>query len=488
MTPDQQRRVRDLFEAALDCADRDRPDWVAEHAAADPTVRDEVLSLLDHLSRAGAFLAQPIVERVPGLLADDAPFEAGAALGAYTIVRELGRGGMGRVYLALDTRLGRQVALKVLAPHLTRDPLQRERLRREARAAAALAHPGICAVHALEGGDAELFIVTEFIDGTTLREEMASGRRPSTADIIRTAREIAAPLADAHAHGVVHRDLKPENIMRTREGRVKILDFGLARLEAAPVGGFATEPGLLVGTPAYMAPEQLNGGTVDARSDVFAYGTVLYEYISGVHPFAAPTPLGTMARVLESDARPLGEQCPYAPLAVVECVERSLRKPPDQWFASAGDLVRALERAEAPVAPVAPHVGRAWWRLHQLAIMSLYIVAAALAWQIKEWIKAPAPAALFIALGVGAAIGGVLRGHLVFTELVNRPSLVAEWRRTARALLIVDVLMGAALVVDAAAVAAWPLTAMLIMSLGVGIALAAIVLEPATTRAVLGTT
>jgi hypothetical protein len=196
-----------------------------------------------------------------------------------------------------------------------------------------------------------------------------------------------------------------------------------------------------------------------------------------------------MARVLESEIRPLGEECPQAPLAVVQSVERSLRKSPDERFASALDLVRALQRADdaAPQgAAIMPRAARVWWRTHQLAIMFLYIIAATLAWQIKEWIKTPAVVPLFIALGVGATIGGVLRGHLVFTELVNRPNLVAEWRRTARALLIVDVLMGAALLVDGASLGAWPLTAMLIMSLGIGIALAAIVLEPATTRAVLG--
>lgn len=149
MTPEQQRRVRDLFEAALDRDVASVAAWVAGEAAGDARVRDEVLSLIDHHARAGDFLAQPIAERVPELLADEAPLAAGATVGVYTIVREIGRGGMGRVYLATDGRLGRAVALKALAPHLTRDPAQRERLRPEARAAAALTHPGICTVYAL---------------------------------------------------------------------------------------------------------------------------------------------------------------------------------------------------------------------------------------------------------------------------------------------------------------------------------------------------
>ena len=167
-------------------------------------------------------------ERFPALLDDDeAAYAAGRVIGPYTIVRELGRGGMGRVYLASDARLGRNVALKAIAPRLIGDPAQRERLRREARAAAGLTHPGICTVYALEEYDGDLFIAAEYMDGRTLREEIAGGSRPLAADILRTARDIAAALASAHASGIVHRDLKPENVMRTSDGRVKILDFGL---------------------------------------------------------------------------------------------------------------------------------------------------------------------------------------------------------------------------------------------------------------------
>src|SRR5262245_35294748 len=150
MTPDQQRRVRDLFEAALDRDEADRRGWIAGAASDDGAVRDEVLSLLDHHSRAGRFLEESIGDAMPELFVEDEPLAPGPTIGGYTIVRELGRGGMGRVYLARDARLGRQVALKALAPHLVRDPRQRERLKREARAAAALTHPGICTVYALE--------------------------------------------------------------------------------------------------------------------------------------------------------------------------------------------------------------------------------------------------------------------------------------------------------------------------------------------------
>ncbi len=274
--------------------------------------------------------------------------------------------------------------------------------------------------------------------------------------------------------------------MRTREGRLKILDFGLAKLRAAsgpPV--MVTEPGLLIGTPAYMAPEQLNGAPADARADVFAMGAVFYEYICGVHPLAGVTPLATIARVLESDARPLVERCPHVPVTVAECVERCLRKVPDQRYASASEVLAALDRADASGAL---NSRSSWWRTHQLAVIALYLGAAALGWQIKEWVKTPTTVAIFVALGAGGAIGGVLRGHLVFTEQVNRRHLLGERRRAATALLIVDLLIGGVLVADAAMLSAWPLSAVLTMALGIGIALAALVLEPATTRAALGET
>jgi serine/threonine protein kinase len=207
MTPDQWHRVRALFESALDRPPADVERWLGDEAGDDDRVRAEVVSLLAHHARAGEFLTQPVADRLPDLLADDQPLSAGAVIGDYTIVREIGRGGMGRVYLANDARLNRPVALKALAPHLLQDPLQRERLRREARAAAALAHPGICTVFALEEIDGDLYIATEFIDGATLGEEIRSGRRPSEEQVARTARELAGALAAAHHAGIAHRDL-----------------------------------------------------------------------------------------------------------------------------------------------------------------------------------------------------------------------------------------------------------------------------------------
>jgi predicted Ser/Thr protein kinase len=485
MTPEQQRRVRDLFEMAVERDPADLSAWVEREAADDSAVRAEVLSLVQHHSRAGAFLSEPIVEHAPDLLADDGPLAPGALVGVYTIVRELGRGGMGRVYLASDSRLGRTVALKALAPHLTRDPSQRERLRREARAAASLTHPGICTVYALEEIDGDLFIASEFVDGHTLGEEIRSGRRPSRDDLLRTARELTAALSSADAKGIVHRDLKPDNVMRGPDGRLKILDFGLARIDGGDAGApRVTQPGLLVGTPAYMAPEQINGLPVDARADLFSVGVLLYEYASGAHPFAASTALATVARVLESDARPL-VTIADVPSRLADVIAKCLQKAPEHRFGSAAELLTALEAADIEGRPPAPHA--AWWRIHQIVIVLLYVAAATLAWQMKEWVETPVTVAIFLALGAAATIAGVLRGHLVFTELMNASRLTTERHRTRQATRLLDLLSALLLFVDASIVAGTrALPAVFTIALALGIALASLVLEPATTAAAFG--
>jgi eukaryotic-like serine/threonine-protein kinase len=500
MTSDQHRRVRELFEAVVDRESTEALAWIAREAADDPVVRQEVHSLLYNHSKAGEFLKQPAAEAVPDLL-DDEPLAAGARVGSYTIVREIGRGGMGRVYLARDERLDRTVALKALAPHLIRNGAHRERLRREARAAASLTHPGICTVYALEDVDGDLYIATEFLDGRTLREEIASGERPSSRDVLRTARELASALASAHERGLVHRDLKPENVMRLRDGRLKVLDFGLALMQsrasrltaavtdvragAARTAPALTQPGFVVGTPAYMAPEQINGETPDARADVFAFGVLVYEYACGVHPFDGSSALAVVARVLDSDARPIASRCPDLPPQLVTVIGRCLRKRPDDRFASAAAIVDALVDADDVASPDA-HTS--WWRIHQSIVCGLYVLAAVLGWLIKAWlIETPVTVAVFIALGAGATIGGVLRGHLLFTEWKNRAYLARERRRTRRPTLVLDLLIAAIMGMDALMVshlrALWSVFA---LSLGLGIALAALVLEPATTAAAFG--
>ncbi|HEY7285146.1 MAG TPA: serine/threonine-protein kinase [Vicinamibacterales bacterium] len=464
MTPGQWERVRSIFEQASELGAADAAAFAAREAADDPQVRDEVFSLLASHGRAGQFLSQPVAEALPELMEPDEPLSAGTVVGSYTIVRELGRGGMGRVYLATDARLGRTVALKVLAPHLLRDPRQRDRLRREARAAAALSHPGICTVYALEELEGDLYIATEFIDGRTLGDEIRAGRRPTPDEIVQTAKELADALAVAHKAGIVHRDLKPDNVMRAKDGRLKILDFGLARSQSPLELTAATRAGLLVGTPGYIAPEQLAGERGDARADVFAFGVLMSEYACGTHPFVTGA-----ARTV-----------PAIGAVVAQC----LRQSPDERFASAAAIVAALEGQPGETSTGARVT---WWRIHQLAILAIYVIAAALAWQIKTWIETPVTVAIFIACGAAATIGGVFRGHLLFTERMNGAHLARERRRAARVTTLVDMLFAALLLADAVIVASVrALPAVFTVSLAIGMALAALVLEPATTRAAFG--
>ncbi|MDP2053149.1 MAG: serine/threonine-protein kinase, partial [Acidobacteriota bacterium] len=294
MTPERWQRVGALFDRALAEPLPARTAFVrSSPEAAD--IQDEVLALLTSHDNDDGFLE-------PAAL-----LEAGAMVGVYRIDRILGRGGMGVVYLAEDTRLHRRVALKALPPHLFRDDRMRSRLRHEARAAAALSHPSIATVYALEEIGDQPYIAAEYLEGRTLREELADGPLP-TDRAIATARDIAQALVAAHDRGIVHRDLKPENIVRVATGSVKILDFGLAQFDVAAQDLASvtrlTDPGVMAGTPPYMAPEQLLGQPTGPATDQFAFGVLLYELLTGKHPFGSGPLPTTIARVLAANLEP----------------------------------------------------------------------------------------------------------------------------------------------------------------------------------------
>jgi len=240
----------------------------------------------------------------------------GARVGPYEILAPLGAGGMGEVYRARDTRLAREVAIKALPGAFASDPERLRRFEREARAASALNDPNILTVHDVGTHEGSPYLVTELLEGKTLRELVREGALP-VARAVDFATQIARGLAAAHERGIVHRDLKPENLFLTRDGRMKILDFGLARLVQPEALGQdsseastltkATEAGAVMGTVGYMSPEQVRGELADVRSDVFAFGCVLYEMLTGEGAFARPTAAETMTAVLRDEPRPLAE-------------------------------------------------------------------------------------------------------------------------------------------------------------------------------------
>ncbi len=278
----------------------------------------------------------------------------GTTLSHYRVLRRLGAGGMGEVYLALDTRLEREVALKVLPASLA-DSARLARLQREARAAAALNHPNIVTLHAIEEADGVPFLVMELVEGETLRQ-----RIPSTGFELEELLRLAVPLVDAvaaaHARGVTHRDLKPENVMVTWDGHLKILDFGLAKLRAPQSGAAidtaadtpfpdeaATREGMVVGTPGHMAPEQIRGQQADARTDVFALGLLLFEAATGRHPFPADDPTARTLAVLRDAPLALSRLRPDLPRELERLLERCLEKDPNRRLSSAAELRHDIE-------------------------------------------------------------------------------------------------------------------------------------------------
>jgi Tol biopolymer transport system component/predicted Ser/Thr protein kinase len=315
------------------------------------------------------------------------PLEAGARLGPYEIVAPLGAGGMGEVYRARDTRLGREVALKLLP-----DPAHRDRFEHEAKVIAALNHPNIVAVFDV----GENYFVSELVDGETLRVHAQLPLRKA----IEVAAQVADGLASAHGAGVVHRDLKPDNIMLTRDGRAKILDFGLAkRTEANVADPDATRmlgmtiPGVVMGTAGYMSPEQARGLTADHRSDIFSFGVVLYEMLAGTRAFSGDSAIEVMSAILKSDPPALP---PSVPPALAQIVERCMEKKPAERFQSARDLAFALRAAQTPsqsgsaatvpvsgaetaMSPPAPQpaIGRGGWTLAAMLILGIAVGAAA---------------------------------------------------------------------------------------------------------------
>ena len=283
--------------------------------------------------------------------AEDMALQPGATLGPYEILSLIGAGGMGEVYLAREQGLGRRVALKVLPPEFTHDAHRIARFEQEARSASALSHPNICTIFALgELPDGRHFIAMEYIDGHTLRHRL-SADRVSLRDALDISSQIAAGVSAAHAVGIIHRDLKPENVVIRPDGLVKVVDFGLAKL-AFPTdshgGGTThleakTDPGSAVGTIAYMSPEQARAQEVDARTDIWSLGVLLYEMVAGRTPFAGTSSSDVLAGILDREPAPLARFDPHAPAELQRIIGKALRKDREQRYQGMKDLLLDLQ-------------------------------------------------------------------------------------------------------------------------------------------------
>jgi non-specific serine/threonine protein kinase len=377
MTPERFRQVDQLVSQVLEQEASDRTAFLDKACSGDRELRWEVESLLACDERGGNFLAKPAAQLVVETLANDlkrtvprppdaAVTPAPRALGRYVVERELGRGGMGRVYVACDTKLGRRVAIKILAPGAHEDELRR--FEQEARAAGSLNHPNVLTVYDVGMHEGEPYIVSELLEGGTLREQL-DGKPVPVAKAIEYAVQLVDGLRAAHDKGIIHRDLKPENLFITNEGRLKILDFGIAKLgtpdgqglivgsdEAGITAGHVhTRTGAILGTIGYVSPEQMRGHHADPRSDIFSVGTILYEMLSGKRAFEANSFVETAYAILNDEPSELPDQ---VPVAVEQLLRRCLEKKPEKRFQSARELAFELQRLSAsstsPSEPFAP--------------------------------------------------------------------------------------------------------------------------------------
>jgi hypothetical protein len=481
MDPEQWARVKAHFDEWLALDPAARRDRLA--GVPDPAVRREVEELLVAHDTAGGFLEQPFDVDPRDLeegVAGGAPAPSrhtlppGTRVGDYEIRREIGRGGMGIVYLAHDVHLARPVALKALPSEAGRDERLLERFRREAQAAAAVSHPAVALVYALVDTPGGPFIASEFVDGQTLREELRQGPlAASRAVAIATA--IVEALVAAHDARVVHRDLKPENVLLTASGTVKVIDFGIARIGGSGAAA-ATAPGVLQGTPGYMAPEQLvSGATLDERVDIYALGVILAEMLLGEHP------MGRGTRGL--------------PAGLSEIVRRCLDSDRERRYQSARDLLRDLERVgeartgESPerVVDRARRRTRRWWEFHQAATVFVYAAMAAPAWYAREIIGGVTGRTLFFMTLVSLVIASILRLHLFFTARTHPLEFASQWRHEHRWIRMADVLFALSLLTSGGLVGDSRMSlAVLLVAVAVGAAVVSAFVEPSTTRAAFG--
>src|SRR5438477_1183951 len=406
MNAQRWQQVNDLFHSAVERAPEEWTAFLDEACHSDESLRREVKSLLASHERTENFIESPAFETAPELLIGDGAGELiGELIGHYLIERLIGVGGMGEVYLARDVQLGRKAALKLLPEHLPADEAQLSRFKAEARSASALNHPNILTVYEIGSEGIVQFIATEFIEGVTLRALLAD-EKMNVRTALEIAVQVASALAAAHEAGVVHRDIKPENIMLRPDGYVKVLDFGIAKLteegtarehhELATTSGLQTRPGLVLGTGRYMSPEQARGQKVDARSDIWSLGVVLYEMVVGIPPFTGETPSDCIASILTKEPPPLSGLLPDVPLKLEEILQKALRKDRNERYQTARELLGDLHtlKGEPELAgPARAGVIVRQIKRHKRGVLLMLAVAvlAAVAFAYSFFFVAPPP-------------------------------------------------------------------------------------------------
>jgi len=349
VTPERWQHLKALLHSALERKPDERAAFLAEACGDDEALREDLQSLLVHEEQASSFIEQPAFGVMAETLTNEqATTMLGRTLGRYRIIAALGSGGMGEVYVAEDTQLGRKIALKTLPAHFTMDDERVRRFQQEARAASALNHPNIITIYEIGQIDSRHFIVTEFIEGETLRQHMAKTQMVIS-EALDVAAQVASALATAHQAGIVHRDIKPENIMLRADGIAKVLDFGLVKLterkNVTPDSPalFETAQGMVMGTAHYMSPEQARGLRVDARTDIWSLGIVLFEMVGGRVPFEGATSSDVIASILDREPTTLARYSPEAPTELEWIVKKALRKDREERYQTAKELLSDLK-------------------------------------------------------------------------------------------------------------------------------------------------
>src|SRR6478736_10224621 len=357
MTPAQLQTIEEIFYAALD----QEPDQVARFldsaCGGDEVLRRKVEALLASRQRVGSFIetsAAGIATRI--IENEQADLLVGQTFGHYKISKRIGSGGMGEVYLATDVTAGRKAALKLLPMRFTGDVERLKRFQQEARAVVALNHPNILTVYEIGEGHSTQYIASELIEGETLRQRLARGRM-ELGEAVDVAIQVASALVAAHEAGIVHRDIKPENIMLRPDGYMKVLDFGIAKLTEQRLASddhrvettalLQTRPGLVLGTAHYMSPEQVRGQKVDARSDIWSLGVVLYEIVTGNPPFRGETPSDCIAAILTAEPASLSSISPDVPAKLESILQKALRKNTDERYQTIKEMLAELRILKA---------------------------------------------------------------------------------------------------------------------------------------------